>query len=74
MAASFEHKDKKAGVSKMMTLDEAIEHAKDVGFKMACNSKTCECGKEHLQLAKWLEELRELRKRLNGVNSYSNKI
>lgn len=58
----------------MMTLDEAIEHARDVGLKMACNSKTYECGKEHLQLAKWLEELRELRKRLNGVNSYSNEI
>lgn len=32
----------------MMTLDEAIEHAKDVGFKMACNSKTRESSKEHL--------------------------
>ena len=73
MVASFEHKDKSRSGG-MMTLDEAIEHAKDVGFKMACNSKTCECGKEHLQLAKWLEELRELRKRLNGVNSYSNEI
>lgn len=73
MAASFEHKDKSRS-GEMMTLDEAIEHARDVGFKMACNSKTHECGKEHLQLAKWLEELRELRKRLNGVNSYSNEI
>ena len=58
----------------MMTLDGAIEHARDIGLKMACNSKTCKCGKEHLQLAKWLEELRELRKRVNGVNSYSNEI
>lgn len=45
-----------------MTLDEAIIHAKDVGYKMICNSKTCECGKEHLQLAKWLEELQTFRK------------
>ena len=58
----------------MMTLDEAIEHARDVGSKLACNSKTYECGKEHLQLAKWLEELRELRKWLDGVNSYRNEI
>ena len=45
-----------------MTLDEAIEHAKEVGSKMMCSCKTCECGKEHMQLASWLEELKIYRK------------
>ena len=45
-----------------MTIDEAIEHAREVGLKMICNSKTHECGKEHIQLAKWLEELKLYRK------------
>lgn len=45
-----------------MTLDEAITHAKEVGIKMACNVRTKDCGKEHLQLAKWLEELKTYRK------------
>src|SRR3712207_9547858 len=38
----------------IVTIDEAIEHAKEKG-------KECsECGKEHLQLAEWLEELKDL--------------
>lgn len=45
-----------------MTLEQAIAHAKEVGTKMVCNNKTYECGKEHLQLAKWLEELKLYRK------------
>lgn len=45
----------------MMTLDEAISHAREVGTKMVCKRDTCDCGKEHLQLAKWLEELRAYR-------------
>lgn len=36
----------------MMTLEEAIEHARDVGLKMPCKCETRECGKEHIQLAK----------------------
>ena len=45
-----------------MTLDEAIIHAKETGEKMlkTCDTKTC--GLEHLQLARWLEELKTLRK------------
>lgn len=39
-----------------MTIDEAIEHALE-------KSKECTaCGKEHLQLAEWLQELKVLRK------------
>ena len=37
---------------KIMTLDEAIAHAKEVA-----NHKCDECGKEHAKLAKWLTEL-----------------
>lgn len=45
-----------------MTLDEAIEHARNAGLKMACSKETCTCGQEHLQLAKWLEELKLYRR------------
>lgn len=38
-----------------MALDEAIQHCYDVANK-GCD----ECAEEHLQLAKWLEELKEL--------------
>lgn len=41
-----------------MTLDEAIVHAREAGIKMVCKCETRECGKEHLQLANWLEELK----------------
>jgi hypothetical protein len=40
-----------------LTLDEAIEH---------CEEKACDnsqCSQEHKQLAEWLKELRELRKK-----------
>lgn len=45
-----------------MTLDEAIVHAREVGIKMICKCETQSCGQEHLQLAKWLEELKLYRK------------
>ena len=44
-----------------MSLDDAIEHAREVGTKMLEENPDCDCGKEHLQLAKWLEELRSIR-------------
>ena len=45
-----------------MTLDEAIQHCYDV----VNTNKVCgECAKEHLQLAKWLEELKRYRKSSN---------
>ena len=43
-----------------MTLDEAIRHCYEVAGR-----KCDDCGKEHLQLAKWLEELKESRETLN---------
>lgn len=62
----------------MKTLDEAIEHCKDVakqnerkalrnrlhgGYVREAEALTCEkCAAEHHQLAEWLEELKERRK------------
>lgn len=42
-----------------MTLQEAIDHAKEVAETTDCE----ECSKEHEQLAKWLEELQCYRKK-----------
>lgn len=42
-----------------MTLDQAIKHCYEVVEKEQC----CACAEEHLQLAEWLEELKELRER-----------
>lgn len=39
-----------------MTLREAIEHAKEKAEELG----SCECARDHLQLAKWLEELLSL--------------
>lgn len=39
-----------------MTIQEAIDHAKEVGNK-GCS----ECNKEHKQLASWLEELKTIK-------------
>lgn len=45
-----------AELSGVMTLDEAIDHAKEVA-----KSKCDKCGEEHKQLAEWLEELKRYR-------------
>lgn len=42
-----------------MTLNEAIQHCYDVA-KGKCDS----CGEDHLQLAKWLEELKFLKENM----------
>ncbi len=42
-----------------MTLEEAITHALEVADRQGCTA----CGENHRQLASWLEELRERRKR-----------
>jgi hypothetical protein len=41
-----------------MNIEEAIKHCEDVA-----NSKCNECGKEHQQLAIWLQELIYLREK-----------
>ena len=57
-----------------MTLDEAIDHAKNMGEKMTLQCKTCACGQEHLQLAKWLEELKRYRKTYGSFPESSDYI
>lgn len=43
-----------------MTLNEAIEHCKEIAKdNIECNA----CCNEHLQLAMWLEELKEYREK-----------
>lgn len=41
-----------------LTLDKAIRHVKEASMRMCSRKDTCNCGIEHLQLAKWLEELK----------------
>ena len=56
----------------MMTLDEAIEHARskareqmyNANFEKGFNFRSCiKCAEEHEQLAEWLQELKNYRKR-----------
>ena len=49
----------------MMTLDEAIEHCDE---KSSCT----ECGREHIQLSKWLKELREYKNKANDTTENIN--
>ena len=42
-----------------MTLEQAIKHCYEVAEKEQCYA----CAEEHLQLASWLEELKELREK-----------
>lgn len=46
-----------------MTLEEAIQHAKEKA------ERHTRCGEEHQQLAKWLEELLWLRDRVPELES-----
>jgi hypothetical protein len=46
-----------------MTLNEAIEHAEEVGNNLMNNCKTKQCGLEHLQLAQWLKELKQYKEK-----------
>lgn len=45
--------------AKPMTLDEAIQHCKDIVEKAG----DCKCSKQHAQLAEWLEELKDVKTR-----------
>jgi len=42
-----------------MTLDQAIEHC----YEVAENEQCYDCAEQHLQLAEWLEELKNYRER-----------
>lgn len=45
----------------VMTLEEAIRHCEEYADYDCYNEAQFECAKEHLQLAEWLKELKELR-------------
>ncbi len=45
--------------SSEMSLDDAIKHAREKAKELGCTP----CAKEHEQLAEWLQELKELRKK-----------
>lgn len=42
-----------------MTLDDAIQHAKEVAVTQRNNQDCIKCAEEHEQLAEWLEKLKE---------------
>lgn len=46
-----------------MELEFAINHAREAGERLSRGCDTKECGLEHMQLAEWLEELKERRER-----------
>lgn len=50
----------------MMTLEQAIQHCKEVAIEYEAKGECYECGKEHRQLAEWLEDY----KRLQSVSSW----
>ena len=53
----------------IMTIDEAINHCHEVA-----NRKCDDCGKEHLQLARWLEELVEARKYIKHLKAENERL
>ena len=63
----------------MMTIDEAIAHAREVASRKFDDRVHCiKCAEEHEQLAEWLEELKALRLLLDwaiecdfGLDSFS---
>lgn len=53
-------------MSKGMTLNRAIKRARDKAEELGCTDD----GKEQLQLAEWLEELKHWRKLFSAKNMY----
>jgi len=45
-----------------LSIDDAIEHCYSKAKELFRNDPKCRCGKDHLQLAEWLKELKVLRK------------
>jgi hypothetical protein len=54
-ARNYEPESVKGAV--VLTLDEAIKHCEEKANELG----GCDCGNEHLQLAQWLKELKELK-------------
>lgn len=51
-----------------MTLDEAIEHCKQIADK----ESKCECAMEHRQLAQWLEQLKRQQREIMNIEALSD--
>lgn len=47
--------------NKLMTLEEAIEHAEEVACSLEEKDKCSACAAQHRQLAKWLKELKAMK-------------
>jgi len=43
-----------------MTLEQAIQHCKEVAIEYEAKGECYDCGKEHRQLAEWLEDYKQL--------------
>lgn len=55
-----------------MTLDEAIIHAEEIADKCATTDGDIRCESEHRQLAEWLKELRDRRRKEGEPNDRIN--
>ena len=58
------------GWLQMKTLDEAILHC----YEKAGQMPLCDCSKEHIQLAQWLEELRAYREVVKWVERHDEEL
>ena len=55
----------------MLSIDEAIAHAREVASRKFDDRVHCiSCAEEHEQLAEWLEELKEMRKNQGQVADF----
>ena len=54
----------------MKTLDEAILHC----YEKAGQMPLCDCSKEHIQLAQWLEELKAYREAVKWVERHDEEL
>lgn len=53
-----------------MTLDDAIQHTKEVAVTQRNYQDCIKCAEEHEQLAEWLEELKEMRKNQGQIADF----
>ena len=58
------------GWFQMKTLDEAILHC----YEKAGQMPLCDCSKEHVQLAHWLEELKAYREAVKWVERHDEEL
>ena len=54
----------------MKTLEEAISHC----YEKANQMPLCDCAKEHIQLAQWLEELKTYREAVKWVERHDEEL